>query len=101
MSISVAWPPEGAFASCLMNTRPVFVFDEYASGNGFAREKPSIPVGAAIKLSYLDWHIGSPSGGGACPFCSNSHAWKKGKRHGGMALSGTKNSVDGGIHMSL
>jgi len=32
------------------------VLDKYASGNGFVREKPSIPVGAAIKLSCLDCH---------------------------------------------
>jgi hypothetical protein len=31
-----------------------YVFDKYATGNAVMREKPSIPVGAAIKLSCFD-----------------------------------------------
>jgi len=49
------------------------VFYEDVPGHGFLREAPPIPVGASVKFSRLDGHIGSPLSvafdhlGGFCP----------------------------------
>jgi hypothetical protein len=60
-----------------------------------------MPVGAAIKLCCLDWHIGFRQAAVRVLFVRTAMPGKKESATGGMALSGMKNSVDGGIHMSL